>query len=500
MPKRPREAIPNATLYNLRDARGMTQLEVAHALNELAAKHDKAIHIDNVTVSRWERGVIERPSPLYRRLLAELFDVSLDELGFTRPASVATPHVAGNAVGIGALVIDQSPMSVEPRVQADQDQWRATRAFLNRHRAELGRVAARLYDPDQRLDNTGLLTRSGWLPDYPVSLTSIELDLLDDAPGPTVTGTATEARGVRPLATVASRYERYSHGIRDLAHPVLFENRLSYRLLGAGLTSTTPRMSFSHTTYFEGIDIHEALGHELATVVDRSSDDEVSRRTPSWRGLPLRRLIGDPCDFTRRSSLVSLSTLTIRDDGKEPSFVLHDRSAARVAIAGGTLHVMPAGTFQPSSILPGAQAEDFDLWRNVMREYSEEFLGNREHGGDGAPVDYGSQPFASLDAGVRDGRAQIYCLGLGLDALTLNAEILTVAVFDADLYDDLFAEMVASNDEGTIVTVDGTMAPTNAIPFDRFTVPRLIEHTAMAPAARGCLQLAWDHRKALFGE
>jgi len=44
--------------------------------------------------------------------------------------------------------------------------------------------------------------------------------------------------------------------------------------------------------------------------------------------------------------------------------VLHRWEATNVALAGGVLHVMPAGVFQPSTVLPSDQADDFDLWRN----------------------------------------------------------------------------------------------------------------------------------------
>ncbi len=37
-------------------------------------------------------------------------------------------------------------------------------------------------------------------------------------------------------------------------------------------------------------------------------------------------------------------------------------------------HVIPAGVFQPSGIAPWNMAGDFDLWRNILREMSEEFL------------------------------------------------------------------------------------------------------------------------------
>lgn len=76
---------PNVTLYNLRDAHGLTQEELAERLQALAHSQGHSIGLEAVTVSRWERGIIGRPAPLYRRLLAEFFGVSIAELGMTRP-------------------------------------------------------------------------------------------------------------------------------------------------------------------------------------------------------------------------------------------------------------------------------------------------------------------------------------------------------------------------------------------------------------------------------
>lgn len=76
---------PNVTLYNLRDARGLTQDELAAELEALARQHGKTTSIDGMTISRWERGVVDRPHAYHRRLLAEFFGVSIAELGMTRP-------------------------------------------------------------------------------------------------------------------------------------------------------------------------------------------------------------------------------------------------------------------------------------------------------------------------------------------------------------------------------------------------------------------------------
>ena len=40
---------------------------------------------------------------------------------------------------------------------------------------------------------------------------------------------------------------------------------------------------------------------------------------------------------------------------------------------------------QPAALAPAHQTNDFSLWRNIQREFSEEFLGNAEH--DGNSVD-----------------------------------------------------------------------------------------------------------------
>jgi len=121
-------------------------------------------------------------------------------------------------------------------------------------------------------------------------------------------------------------------------------------------------------------------------------------------------MIGDPFDLDRRAVIPAITTLTLRRTGATASFLLHWRDPDRVATAGGTYDVIPAGEFQPSSMAPGDQRTDFDLWRNMAREFSEELLGEPEYDGSrGRPVDFpfteenvtrllGSEPMASPGA------------------------------------------------------------------------------------------------------
>jgi hypothetical protein len=90
--------------------------------------------------------------------------------------------------------------------------------------------------------------------------------------------------------------------------------------------------------------------------------------------LPFRRSIDDPFDLVARPMLPSINTLTIRHDSiAGHRMYLHRRDAKSAAAAGDMYHVAPAGVFQPAALAPAHQRNDFSLWRNVQREFSEEF-------------------------------------------------------------------------------------------------------------------------------
>lgn len=496
-----RDAIPNVALFNLRDAAGYTQEELAEQLTVMARERGISLSCSGQSISRWERGVVDRPDPAMRRLMAEFFDVSIAELGFARPRRAAAAAGAPTDEDVLDLT-GLSPTSnathspVEPRVEQSQSEWRQTRQTLNARRIELAGIATQLYQPAVRLlgpelQETRLLVRPEWIPRQPVDLPSIALELAPGEPAALV-GTEPQAAVSLPLASISTRYPRYSQALRDLAPPRLLENRLSYRLLEVDWGVPAGRMTFGHTSYFEMVDTAELLAHETA-LGHGGAGGSFSR--PSWRRLPFRKLVGDPFNLSRRSVLPSINTLTIRRSKTgSHSMILHRRDSASVAVAGGMLHVMPAGVFQPSSVLPAAQEADFDLWRNVMREYSEEFLGNPEHDGGGGPIAYErTEPFVSLDQARRSGRLRIMCLGLALDALSLVCEVLTVAVIDEDVYDDIFDGLVEANAEGTVAA--------KTVPFEEHTVRRLLsggDRFALAPAAAGCMMLAWQHRDVVL--
>ena len=488
-PDEPR--VPNTVLIALRERGGLSQQDLADELTNLATRYGKHPQITRKTIGRWERGEVVWPQPFYRRLLAEFFGCAGDELGFRRPRSVR-PEQDQTEPLPAPLTFATAPATAEPHVERDQEEWRQVRSALGRHRRDLAVLAESLYR-DHRvpgLKNTGVISAPNWIPAQPVPLDEITLTLDSVVAEPTITGEEPESALVRPLATIDARYRSYHDAIRDLAAPRLFENRLCFRLLG--LDWTQPGMHFGQMCFFDAVDTNEALAHEFAAhhlAID--GDRETVMPRASMRRLTFRKLIADPFDLGRRPLMGAIGTLTIRG-GDSPSVVLHQRDSARVSGGGGMAHLLPAGIFQPSSVIPAAVAADFSIWRNIQREYAEELLGHDEYDGSGKPIRYDKlEPFTTMDEALRDGHIRVFCLGVTLDALTLAGDILTVAVIAPDTYDALFANAVETNSEGSM--------PARAFPFEENTLTWLRESKRLSPGASAALHLAWINRKVLFG-
>lgn len=423
--------------------------------------------------------------------IASTLDIVPDELGLL-------PDRSTDGQPVSERVTDEE---VSAEIAASRREWRTVRQYLDRHRGELNDLAAGLYPDAVRVESSAVISRSDWLAPEPVELSEIALTWLDSPPRSEITGEEAETEGVRPLAASGGRYARYSRAMTDLARPKLFENRPGYRLVELDWTRSTPRMSFGYTSYFESvIDVSTALAHEFGKASLNVAGRRGSIGSPRWSDVPFRSLVGDPFDLARRPVLPSFDTLTIRRDPAGSSFLLHLRDPRLVATASSLYHVMPAGVFQPSSIAPWHQANDFNLWHSLSREFAEEFLGEEEADGTSpTPIDYeGTEPFHSFNDARRDGKFRVYLFGVGLDPLTLCGEMLSVAVVDADAFDQLFADLVVANQEGSVVSASsGT--PTQGIPFTDEAVQRLLTSEPLAAPARACLELAWRHRDRLVG-
>ncbi|MBV9144125.1 MAG: helix-turn-helix transcriptional regulator [Pseudonocardiales bacterium] len=389
---------------------------------------------------------------------------------------------------------------LDAAVAVDQARWRQERRWLNQHRCELARLAVELYPAEQRVPDTPLIAGPGWIPDEPVELRSLRLSLDEQEHGVAIDGGEAETRPTRPLCAPGQWFDRYTSAMRHVDPPRLFESRPSYRLLGEQLSAGS--LHFGLGVYFDKIDMCEALGHELAIACLHGYKGVPDSAEPLRETLPFRALIGDPFDPARRAIIPAVATLTIRlrRYPAEPSFLLHWRDPAKVATAGGVYDVIPAGEFQPASVALWDRRNDFDLWRNIVREYSEELLGTPEHDGTRSkPIDYDSWPlYRELEDAQAAGALVPFVLGLGLDALTLAATILTVVVIDDDVFAHAFGSATRYNEEGEIVAI-GDGRATEGIPFTRDSVRRLLTSEPMASPGAACLALAWRHRDRILG-
>lgn len=380
-----------------------------------------------------------------------------------------------------------------PEFTREVDEWRVVRQTLNRNRSALTSIAAKLYWKPLRIEGTSCITQPGWMTPAPIDLDSIALDWRSDAIAPLLNGGEPESAAYRPVREAGSRFGRYSQAMRAIARPSLFENRTSYRLLDLVFDDHSGRMSFGSTTYFDMVDVCEVLAHEVAAAWIRRRD---VGGNVGMVDLPYRDLVGDLFDLSRRPVLPSINTLTIRRAPEGDSFFLHRRGAGRVTLAAGQSHVIPAGVFQPAAIGHINVARDFDLWRNMLREFSEEFLDEPEHdGSSGVPVDYDAEPLRTLNQGKQDGKIKAWCFGVGLDPLAPAGEILTTVVIDSEVFDAAFRRMVARNAEGEMHPADeGSVG----IAWTSSNVRHALTREPLACAAAACLSLTWKHRARLL--
>jgi hypothetical protein len=366
-------------------------------------------------------------------------------------------------------------------------EWLRVRRYLREHRYDLGLAAAGAYPNAATVAGTSLLTTERWLPVEPIPLDRIELGF---APGSRFTGlmgTERVTECVRPLRPDGSRYSSYSTAIRELAPPAVFENRGTYRLLHADLAGPRPHLTFGRGSYFDGIDTGEAVAHEYAS--RRLSVHDVD--------LDFRTAIGSPVDPERRPSNLAISALTIRRDRSsgDARALLHWRDPAKVGHAGGLYQVIPVGIFQAASDHQWNEQNDFSLWRCLVREFAEELLGQDEPDTTHGPIDYDSWPFAArLNAELHRGAVRAYCLGIGVDPLTLATDLLSVVVIDAPVFDEIFGALVDRNAEGDLVASGGIPG----VPFVEPEVMRVTRDSPMQAAGAAVLASAWAHRSRLL--
>ena len=133
----------------------------------------------------------------------------------------------------------------------------------------------------------------------------------------------------------------------------------------------------------------------------------------------------------------------------------------------------------------------------MTREFSEELLGgSEEYPTRGGRLDYGHWPFHRELAAARDaGTLRVSCLGLGVDPLTLATDILTVAVFEAAVFDRL-VRWPGRRERGGPGGDPGRLGGDPVHPGQRGPLHR--RGRAGADRRPALLRLAWQHREALL--
>jgi hypothetical protein len=318
-----------------------------------------------------------------------------------------------------------------------------------------------------RQNNVPMLTLPGWIFDQPIPIDDIVIDLADSNGD----GEAS-VESLLPGLDLAGPIT-YSKAVTEIAGMTHFTNGVIYRPVRLIARDGMVRMIFERSRYFDYLDTCEVLAYK-----------ELSANGPN----EYRAHLGDPFNLRNRVTSLGILTLTVLRNAT-PSFIMHKRTA-KVVLGTDLFHVVPAGEFTPSNISRAAVREDFSLWRNISREYAEELLGHIDaQGAGGRKIDflYG-QPYNQLNSAREAGLLKVYVLGLGLDALTWKPELLTVAVFGASAFEEIFGRHPGGNYEGTII---------EDIPFTPESVLSYTESDDTRSGAKACLELAWRHRVTL---
>ena len=273
----------------------------------------------------------------------------------------------------------------------------------------------------------------------------------------------------------------------------------AYRILDVIPTDDDLRMTFGVAGYFHYVNTCEAAAVELADVVRSNSAGGIPKAS-EHRGPPeaifdlegRSRIAAVNCILILKNySVGAYSDQTRRQVNK---FVLHERGES-VLSGQNCTHVVPAGTHQPLSKGFG-DLNEISIWQTAIREFCEELFNKEEL----AKFKRLGESFLDLpeikpyvNAFFRSGAATVYLMGVGLEPLTMNFEILTAIVADWSKASTSAILKFDENYEGKIHFVDLTREnlKTEAV--------RVRNGREMTPAAKACLLLAAEHYPALMG-
>jgi hypothetical protein len=157
-----------------------------------------------------------------------------------------------------------------------QEQWRRVRRHLNEHRYDLALLASQLYPASWRVANSPLLARPDWIPASPMALEELKLTWCERSIQRGFASEESPSRSDLPLRSDGCGFASYARALAALDPPRLLEDRAAYRLLDVGLRADGAELSFTRGSYFDVIDVCEAVAHELAA--QRAGERRFRRR------------------------------------------------------------------------------------------------------------------------------------------------------------------------------------------------------------------------------
>lgn len=228
------------------------------------------------------------------------------------------------------------------------------------------------------------------------------------------------------------------------------EDNTIYRVLEARAADGVPAFTCGLATYFDHIDSGEALVWEAAQARVKAGRkagqaELIEAMLPH---MPLRRKTA-PLDFSTRTCCVGVDTLTVVGFRDRPAvFFMHERGSGErgPAEAGNSLHIVPAGSFQPNAAKDLHHDAEYSVRRNVLRECAEELFDKEDlmHASQRLSPDriFEKDPeLRALKGMFDDGGITQWHLGSFIDPLTLKVEILTLLLVDGDRLADSFESL-----------------------------------------------------------
>jgi hypothetical protein len=338
------------------------------------------------------------------------------------------------AIG-GAFAIFQRSLAIKEQMKKDYiDNFISIRSEIGKNRKNIYkfRTESGIINNKYFKQDLPLLSLNNSILNEPIDLDNITLKFSDDI-----------EPSLGKYRIKFGLYDEYSNAIEKKDKPNSFFPGLQYRLLE--INNNTLVFSNKKYTYFDKINYGASLSYEAAK-------DYKKNKTPL--NSKYRKIVGkldSPSDYV---ILTGISTLTLLvSKNNETRIIMHKRGKDKTAYAFGTYHVIPAGEFQPACVSPKSWTDDFSIVRNIMREFSEEIADNDEYNGEsGVPFNYNQEPFISIMNAKNEGRMKLFYLGTGFDAVSLQGEIMTCAVFDEETFFNIFPNIITENKEGIIIT------------------------------------------------